>query len=272
MTPAERIEAIPAAIGAGTVDALAYLGSLARLSGKSAYLTFIGPFKGKPFRPRRAIHAAMEVGVEAIPIVSLISILFGLILALQMAHELATFGMLKIVPDVVIVAMIRELGPLVTAIIVIGRSGSAFAAEIGTKQVTEEVDALRTMSFDPVGFLAAPKFLAMLVMLPALTTWSNLMGSVGGCIFGLTGGGFTVPGYFKETLAAIVIGDVVTGFVKSVVFSVVITAVGCQEGFGTGGGPEEVGRSTTSAVVKAIFLVILVDMIFTSIFYITKGS
>jgi len=272
MNAAERIEAIPASIGAGTVDALAYLGSLAQLTGRSAYLTFVGPFKGKPVRPHRAIHAAMDVGVKAIPIVSLITGLFGLILALQMAHELAQFGMLKIVPDVVIVSMIRELGPLVTAIVVIGRSGSAFAAEIGTKQVTEEVDALRTMSFDPVGFLVAPKFLAMLVMLPTLTTWANLMGALGGSIFGVMGGGFTFPGYFKETLSAIVVGDVVTGWVKSVVFSVVITAVGCREGFGTGGGPEEVGRSTTSAVVTSIFLVILVDMIFTTIFYLTKGA
>jgi len=272
MSAAGRIEAIPAAIGAGTINTLGYLGSLAQLTGRSAYLTFVGPFQGRPVRPKRAIHEAMEAGVQAIPIVSLITGLFGLILALQMAHELAMFGMLSIVPDVVIVSMIRELGPLITAIVVIGRSGSAFAAEIGTKKVTEEVDALRTMSFDPVGFLVAPKFVAMLIMLPTLTTWGNLMGAVGGSIFGVTGGGFTFLGYFKETLSAIVVGDVVTGWIKSVVFSVVITAVGCQEGFNTGGGPEEVGRSTTSAVVTAIFMVILVDVIFTSIFYVTKGS
>ena len=112
-----------------------------------------------------------------IPIASLISFLFGLILAMQTAHELKKFGMIQLVADTVVVAVLRELGPLLTAIVVIGRSGSAFAAEIGTKKVTEEVDALRTMAFDPVVFLVAPKFLAMLVMVPALTIWSDLMGS-----------------------------------------------------------------------------------------------
>ena len=263
---------VPGAIGLKTIEGVAYVGSLALLAGRSAYITLVGPFRGKPLRPQRAIHQAMAVGVEAIPIVSLITMLFGLILALQMAHELKKFGMLSLVPEAVIVSILRELGPLMTAIVVIGRSGSAFAAEIGTKKVTEEVDALRTMGFDPVGFLVAPKFLAMIVMLPALTIWANVMGAVGGSIFAVLGANFTFPTYFKATLDGVVLSDVFTGLTKSLVFGIVITAVGCREGFGTGAGAEEVGRSTTSAVVTSIFMVVLVDMIFTAIFYVTSGA
>jgi phospholipid/cholesterol/gamma-HCH transport system permease protein len=269
---AQQPEGAPGRIGEKTLDALAYMGSLAQLAGRSAYLTFVGPFRGQRFRPQRAIHQAMAVGVEAIPIVSMITMLFGLILALQMAHELKKFGMLQLVPEAVIVSTLRELGPLITAIVVIGRSGSAFAAEIGTKKVTEEIDALRTMAFDPVGFLVAPKFLAMIVMLPALTVWANLMGAVGGSLFGVLGANYTFFSYFKATLDAVVLNDLFTGLTKSVVFAVVITAVGCREGFGTGAGAEEVGRSTTSAVVTSIFMVVLVDMVFTTLFYLTSGA
>ena len=212
----------------------------------------------------------MAVGVEAIPVVSLVSMLFGLIMAMQTAHELKKFGMINLVAEAVVVATLRELGPLITAIVVIGRSGSAFAAEIGTKKVTEEVDALRTMAFDPVAFLVAPKFLAMLLMVPALTVWANLMGVVGGSVFGVAGANFTFSSYFSATLDAIELQDVFTGLFKSVVFALVITAVGCREGFNTGAGAEEVGRSTTAAVVTSIFMVVLVDMVFTTLFYITS--
>ena len=270
MKTAEQIEALPGSVGLRTLEGLAYVGSLAQLAGRPAHVTFIGPFQGRPLRPARTVHQAMAVGVEAIPIVSLISLLFGLILALQTAHELKKFGMIQLVADMVVVAVLRELGPLLTAIMVIGRSGSAFAAEIGTKKVTEEVDALRTMALDLLAFLVASKFLAMLVMVPALTIWADLMGVVGGSIFGVMGANFTFYSYFQQTLHAIEQQDVYTGLIKSIVFAMVITAVGCREGFGTGAGPEEVGRSTTSAVVTSIFLVVIVDLVFTALFYVTS--
>jgi phospholipid/cholesterol/gamma-HCH transport system permease protein len=258
--------------GEKTSDGIAYLGSLALLAGRSANTIFVDPWRGRRFRLHRAVHQAMAVGVTAIPIASLISFLFGLIMALQTAHELKKFGMVQVVADAVVVAILRELGPLITAIVVIGRSGSAFAAEIGTKKVTEEVDALRTMAFDPVGFLVAPKFLAMLVMVPALTIWCDLMGVTGGSVFGVLGANFTFVSYFKQSLAAIELRDVYTGLIKSVVFAMVITAVGCHEGFGTGAGAEEVGNSTTSAVVTSLFLVVMVDLLFTALFYVTTSS
>jgi phospholipid/cholesterol/gamma-HCH transport system permease protein len=261
--------ALTESIGAATITGLAYVGSLARLTGGAARAVFVDPFQGRKLRLGRAIHQAVAVGVEAIPIVSLISFFVGMIFALQSAYQLRKLGALQYVAAAVAIAITRELGPLMTAIMVIGRSGSSFAAEIGTMKVNEEIDALETMALKPVHFLVAPKFLAMILMLPCLTTWADFMGVVGGGLFGVSNAGFTWYSYFNATLNSLVQRDIMTGLVKSVMFGVVITAVGCQEGFSTGLGSEQVGRSTTSAVVKSIFLVIAVDLIFTAIFYFT---
>ena len=254
-------------IGAATIDSLAYVGGLARLVGGAVRAVFVLPFQGKKFHMSRAVHQAMSVGVEALPITSLISFFVGTILAVNAAYELRKLGALHFVASGVAIAITRELGPLMTAIVVIGRSGSAFAAEIGTMMVTEEVDALTTMAINPVQFLVTPKFLAMIIMLPCLTTWADFMGVMGGAVFGVTGASFTLGGYVQATVDALVQRDIITGLIKSVMFGGVITAVGCYEGFQTGAGAEEVGRSTTSAVVMSIFLVIIVDLVFTSLFY-----
>jgi phospholipid/cholesterol/gamma-HCH transport system permease protein len=255
-------------IGRNTIGGLAYLGGLAQLGGRAAYFTLIGPFRGKALRWHRAAHQAMAVGVEALPILSTITFFIGVILALQGAYELRKFGALQFVAGGVAVSMTRELGPLMTAIVVIGRSGSAFAAEIGTMKVTEELDALTTMALNPIQFLVTPKFLAMLLMVPCLTTWADFMGVVGGAVFGVTGANFTIQTYFRATLDALLVKDILTGLLKSVMFGAVITAVGCHEGFETGAGAEQVGRSTTSAVVMSIFLVVIVDLVFTTLFYV----
>jgi phospholipid/cholesterol/gamma-HCH transport system permease protein len=256
-------------IGEATIDGLAYVGGLARLAGGAARAIFFEHFWSRNLRWHRAVHQAMAIGVEAIPIVSLISFFVGMILALQGAYELRTLGAMQLVASAVAISMTRELGPLMTAIVVIGRSGSAFAAEIGTMKVNEEIDALETMALEPVRFLVAPKFLAMILMMPCLTMWSDFMGVLGGGLFGVTNAGFTWTTYLHATIDAMTLRDVVTGLIKSVMFALVITAVGCHEGFSTGLGSEEVGRSTTSAVVKSIFLVIAVDLVFTTIFYFT---
>ncbi len=265
-----RISALPDRMGIETVKGLAYVGELARLAGESAYITFVGPFRGRRLRPERAIHQAMAVGVGAVPIVSLISFFVGLIIALQSAYELQRLGAIQFVADAVAISIVRELGPLITAILFIGRSGSAFAAEIGTMEVTEEVDALETMAIRPVAFLVAPKFLAMLVMVPCLTIWADVMGVAGGCVFGMAGANFTLLSYLHATRDALAFRDIITGLVKSALFSLVITAVGCREGFSTRAGAEEIGRSTTTAVVRSIFLVIMVDLVFTALFYLTS--
>ncbi len=254
-------------IGSSVEGSLAYVGALTSLAGRAAYFTFIGPFQGKPLRFHRAVSQAMEAGVRALPIISLITFFIGLILALQAAYELRRFGAVSFVASAVALSMTRELGPLITAVIVIGRSGSAFAAELGTMKVSEEIDALETMAINPVSFLVAPKFVAMILMLPCLTIWANFMGILGGSLFGVAQADFTFWRYIIASLDALFMRDVVTGLIKSFMFGVTITAVGCLEGLNTTGGAEQVGRSTTRAVVMSIFLVILVDLVFTMLFY-----
>ena len=254
-------------IGQSVLNALAYIGSLVTLSARAGYYTFVAPLHGKPVRIQRAITQAMQVGVRALPILSLITFFIGLILALQAAYELRKFGAINFVASAVAISMSRELGPLITAIVVIGRSGSSFAAEIGTMKVTEELDALETMAINPVRFLVTPKFIAMMVMLPCLTIWANAMGILGGSLFGVAKAGFTFTGYINASIDALFLRDIISGLVKSFMFAITITAVGCQEGLSTGAGAEQVGRSTTAAVVMSIFLVILVDLIFTALFF-----
>ena len=258
--------------GSSTLDALSYLGSLASLGARAAYYTLVAPFRGKPVRLQRAISQAMETGVRALPILSLITFFIGLIMALQAAYELRRFGAISAVATAVAVTMSRELGPLVTAIVVIGRSGSAFAAEIGTMKVSEEIDALETMAISPIRFLVAPKFLAMAVMLPCLTIWANVMGILGGSLFGVAQADFTLVRYIKASIDSLFLRDIVTGLIKSVMFGITIAAVGCFEGLSTGGGAEQVGRSTTRAVVMSIFLVVAVDLLFTTLFFFAGGQ
>jgi phospholipid/cholesterol/gamma-HCH transport system permease protein len=254
-------------IGETAINGLGYVGSLASLAGRAAYDTLIAPLQGKPLRLHRAISQAMDTGVRALPILSLITFFIGLILALQAAYELRRFGAMSAVATAVAVSMSRELGPLLTAIVVIGRSGSAFAAEIGTMKVSEEIDALETMAISPIRFLVAPKFLAMLVMLPCLTIWANAMGILGGSLFGVAQADFTFQRYLQASIDSLFLRDITTGLVKSVMFGITITAVGCFEGLSTGAGAEQVGRSTTRAVVMSIFLVVVVDLFFTALFF-----
>jgi phospholipid/cholesterol/gamma-HCH transport system permease protein len=254
-------------VGDAATGGLSYVGALALLAGRSGYITLVGPFQGKPIRFRAAISQAMEVGVRALPILSLITFFIGLILALQGAYELRTLGAIDLVATAVALGMTRELGPLITAILVIGRSGSAFAAEIGTMKVSEELDALKTMAIGPIPFLVAPKFLAMMVMVPCLTIWANFMGILGGSLFGVTEANFTFRSYIQASIDALFIRDIMTGLIKSLMFGITIAAVGCYEGLSTGAGAEQVGRSTTRAVVMSIFMVVMVDVIFTAIFF-----
>ncbi len=254
-------------VGEAATGSLSYVGALALLAGRSGYITLVGPFRGKPIRFRATISQAMEVGVRALPILSLITFFIGLILALQGAYELRTLGAIDLVATAVALGMTRELGPLITAILVIGRSGSAFAAEIGTMKVSEELDALKTMAIGPIPFLVAPKFLAMMIMVPCLTIWANFMGILGGALFGVTEANFTFRSYIQASIDALFIRDIMTGLIKSLMFGITIAAVGCHEGLSTGAGAEQVGRSTTRAVVMSIFMVVMVDVIFTAIFF-----
>jgi phospholipid/cholesterol/gamma-HCH transport system permease protein len=256
-------------IGRNTLGLLRYAGGLYELTAKTAYWTFVAPLKKRGLKWGNAIHQMVLVGFNALPIVSLICFFVGMVLAFQGAYQLEKFGAGYLVAALVGVSMTRELGPLITAIVVAGRSGSAFAAEIGTMKVSEEIDALEAMGLNSVKYLVVPKLLAMLFMMPCLTLLSDLTGILGGALFGMFQLDQTFSMYILATRDALVMRDISTGLVKSLVFAFIITKVGCYEGFSVRGGAEGVGKSTTSSVVVSIFLVILADVIFTAFFYYT---
>ena len=207
-----------------------------------------------------------RVGVEGLPIVGLLSFLLGLIIAFMSSLQLKQFGANIYVASLVGVAMVSELGPIMTAVIVAGRSGSAFAAEIGTMKVNEEVDALVVMGFDPTHFLAIPKVLAAMVAVPLLTLYSDFFGIGGGLVVGVLGLDLTVYTYVQETMSVISVTSIFKGLLKSVIFAVLIAGIGCQRGFQVRGGAEAVGSATTSAVVAGIFLIIVTDSAFAILF------
>jgi phospholipid/cholesterol/gamma-HCH transport system permease protein len=189
------------------------------------------------------------------------------ILAFQAAYQLKKVGALIYVANLVGVSLTRELGPIMTAIIVSGRSGSAYAAEIGSMKAAEEIDALVSMGINPVRFIVAPKLIALMIMVPALTIISDLIGIFGGFVLSVTILEIHPVNYFQQSVNALLVKDVFTGLMKAWVFGVVITIVGAYQGFKVSGGAEEVGRRTTAAVVSSIFLVIIFDLFFTALFY-----
>lgn len=208
-----------------------------------------------------------RAGVEASPICCLIGLLLGLILGFQAAIQLRQFGANIYVADLVGVSLTREIGPLLAAIIVAGRSGSSFAAEIGTMKVSEEVAALEIMGFDPMRFLVMPKVIALVIMLPLLTMLTNVVGMFGGLVVGVLQLDLSASHYIQETRIALVLSDIVTGIFKSCAFALLVAGIGCFRGLQVTSDAESVGAMTTSAVVSGIFLVILSDALFTVTFF-----
>ena len=212
------------------------------------------------------IRVAEEAGVNALPIISLMGFLIGLILAFQSASQLKVMGAEVFVADLVAVSVVRELGPLMTAILLAGRSGAAFAAEIGTMKVNEEVDALTTMGLAPVRFLVVPRVLAGLIMAPLLTIYFDLVALVGGAVV-VTSFGHGLVVFTHHVQNALTVTMFVSGMIKTVAFGLIIAGVGCQRGLQTGTGAVAVGLSTTRSVVAGILLTILVDGVFAAIYF-----
>jgi phospholipid/cholesterol/gamma-HCH transport system permease protein len=254
-------------IGRKAISHLQDIHDASKLINDTCYWTFLSPLKGKKIRFRAIISEMVKTGYNSVPIVAIISLFVGIILALQAAYQLRRFGALIYVANLVGVSITRELGPILTAIIVAGRSGSAFAAEIGSMKAAEEIDALISMGINPVRFLVVPKLIALMVMLPALTIFSDSVGLLGGFLLSITALGIHPYNYFHQTINALLIKDLLTGLTKAWAFSIVITIVGSYEGFKVVGGAEEVGRRTTASVVSSIFLVIVFDLFFTALFY-----
>ena len=257
------------AVGRSGLGGVEYLGALSLQFWRSLRgIRAINPFALHPLRWRRAIDEMLEAGVGAIPIVVLTAFCSGLILAFQGGSELRKLGALELVIPLVAISITREAGPLITAITISGRSGSAFSAEIGAMVITDEISVLKTMALDPIQVLVSPKFVALLVVMPCLTVVADLAGILAGgwFIYNTVGTGLLL--YIHAALDSLYIRDIVSGLLKSIVFATLITQIGCLQGFRLKRSSQDVGRDTTSAVVTAIFLVIVADLVFTAIFYV----
>lgn len=207
-----------------------------------------------------------RAGADGMPIVLLISFLVGLVTAFQAAVQLRQFGANIFVADLVALSITRELGPLMTAIIVAGRSGAAFSAELGTMKVSEEIDALRTLGLDPYLFLVFPRVIALVLVMPLLTILSDIVGILGGLLVALLSLDLTVNAYILETHKALELWDIGSGLLKSTVFALSVALIACQRGLSAAGGAEGVGRVTTSAVVTSLFSLVVLDALFTVLF------
>jgi phospholipid/cholesterol/gamma-HCH transport system permease protein len=224
------------------------------------------------FRAPRSVNwkelmpAIERAGADAVPIVALINFLVGMVISLQSAAQLHRFGADIYMADLVGISVVREIGPLITAIVVCGRTGAAFAAELGSMKTNEEIDALRTMGFGPMRFLVMPKALALMVVMPLLTILADLMGGLGGLTTGVVRLDLSVSAYLNETERAVQLSDFTSGLIKSVAFGLAIALISCQQGLAATGGAEGVGKRTTAAVVTTLFTLILIDAVFTVFF------
>jgi phospholipid/cholesterol/gamma-HCH transport system permease protein len=238
-----------------------------RLNRDLLYWLLAAPFRGEFFKIGAIFRQMVFIGVRAAPMVALTAFSIGVTLAMQAAHSLQALGAEIYVPDLVMLSILREMGPVLIAVIVIGRSGSAVAAELGTMKVSEEIEALEVMAINPVQYLVVPRFIAMLIMLPALTIFGNYIGVLGGwavCRFALT---FNTAGFIIRALQSADTWDLYSGMIKSVVFAWIIITIACNAGLHVEGGAEGVGQSTTSSVVQALLAMLVMNAVLTGIFF-----
>lgn len=249
-------------IGKNIVEFVKYLGKLTELLLQTLIFIFIPPFK-----EMRILEQARKIGIGSLPIVSLLALFTGAILAFQTAYQMRQLGSEIYIANIVALSLVRELGPVLTALLIAGRVGAGITAEIGTMKVTEQIDALQSLATNPVKYLVVPRFLSLVFMLPLLTIYADLIGIFGGyaiCVYRL---GISSSMYLNMTFDALVLKDVFTGLAKTIIFGTIIALVSCQEGFNVEGGAEGVGKATTNSVVKTFIMIIAADCFITALFY-----
>lgn len=256
--------------GKTTIELLKNIKGVFGLFGSILYWTIFGPFKGKAAARESIFNQMIFAGLSSTLIVFFVTIFTGIVLAMQSAYQLQKMGAVLYVSSLVAISLCRELSPVLTALVVAGRVGSAIAAELGTMKVSEQIEALETMAINPVRFLAVPRFLALFFMLPCLTIIGNISGMIGGYLVGVYSLKINADLYIQTTFKYLEIKDIYTGITKSFVFAIIIALIGCYEGLNTKGGAEGVGRATTRSVVISFILIILADCIITGIFYFSK--
>lgn len=231
------------------------------------YWVLVAPFTGQYIKVSHVFKQMVHIGVRALPMVSLTALSIGVTLAMQAAHELKRMGASIYVPDLVTVSLLRELGPVLIAVIVIGRSGSAVTAELGTMKVSEEIEALNVMAINPIRFLIVPRVIAMMIMLPALTVFGNYVGMFGGwtiCHFALD---MNTAGYILRSIQSAHTWDLYSGLIKSVVFAWLVVTIACDTGLQVEGGAEGVGDATTSSVVYSLLSMLVANAVLTAVFF-----
>lgn len=236
------------------------------LAAEIFYYSGVGLFSRKEQRRGSLIQQAAQLGSEALPIVALLSLIIGFILALQSGVQLQNFGANVFIADLLAITMVREMAPLITAIIVAGRSGSAIASEIATMEVTEEIDALKMMALNPIAYVVVPKFHAITIVMPILVSFSILVSLLGGAFIAIGMLDIAPNTFITRSIDIISIKDLVVTFSKSIWFAWVIVIIGSYYGFQVKGGAEGVGKATTAAVVSSIFAVILFDAVFSLLY------
>jgi len=253
-------------IGQGTANLLGDLRSMLEFLGDLTVGLLWAITHPKKIRGRDVLLIAEKAGADAVPVVCLLGGLMGLIISFQSASGLERLGFESYIPTMLSIAMVRELGPLVTSIILAGRSGSAFAAELGTMKVTEEISALTTLGLQPVRFLVVPRLLAAMIVNPLLSLFGTVSGLVGGYLV-MTSLGQAFPAYVHQVINAVTYVDLLQGVFKAIVFAFLIAAVGCLKGLQTRSGPGAVGDSTTRAVVAGIVMIVAADGVLGVVFY-----
>jgi len=243
-------------------------GHAAVLFVESLYWLLFGRWRKQPVRINAVIAEMMEIGIRSVPIASVLSLVIGVTLAMQGIDLLRLFGAEEQVVVAVALSVVREFAPLITGILLSGRSGSALAARLGTMTISQEIDALKVMGINPVRFLVVPALVAMVVMLPLLTFLADFMALLGAALYTNVELGLSLDAYADRTLRALSVKHVMHGIGKSLIFGVLIALIGCINGFAVSGGAEGVGRATTRAVVVSIAAIIVTDMLF--IFVLTR--
>ena len=246
----------------GCVGCVEYTGSLVNLFIQTIACVFIPPFKKE-----RVFEQAKVVGNDSLFIVSLVAFFMGMILAIQTAYLMQKLSSEIYIANIVAISLIRELAPVLTALIVAGRVGAAITAEIGTMTVTEQIDALKSLATNPVKYLVVPRFLALTLMLPILTVYADLVGILGGYLIGVYKLSISPSMYMTMTFQYLEFKDLFTGLAKTVIFGMLIAIIACFEGLNVKGGAEGVGKSTTISVVKTFIMIIAADCFITALFY-----
>lgn len=262
------IRAFTEKLGQSTVRGIEELGYAFSLLAETFYWIVLGYRRRQAVKPPPVFLQMMQVGIQALPIVTILAFTIGMMLAIQGIATLKTFGAESQVVLGIALSVTREFAPLIIGILVAGRSGSALAARIGTMTIAQEIDALRVLGISPVRYLVAPALLAMMIMLPTLTFFADLVGLFGGAVYSNLELGISIQAYFDQTIEILKVDDVMQGIWKSLVFAVVITLVSFVNGFAVSAGSEGVGKATTRSVVMSITYIIITDMIFT--FFLTR--